>query len=192
MQHNDLIEGAFFFLSFCSEEKYLRYFELLGGQKTYLNSFRPTAFFYHGKRRMFLYLSIAQAASTSQEMRQGSCSLVAGVAKPAPAAKHAHFSLDTTPPFAIPLSATELHCDRLWRGLFKPCLLNAHQIIKNISVILSGKLTCGLQGMAVLVSAVTLANIWWTEPWKALAEIPEAHTHPITPRHNTPVLPARH
>lgn len=75
------------------------------------------------------------SASTSQEMRQGSCSLGAGVAKPAPAAEH--FSLDTTPPFATPLSATGLHCDRLWRAVFKPCLLNAHQRIRNISVILS-------------------------------------------------------
>lgn len=55
----------------------------------------------------------------------------------------------------LPLSAPELHCDRLWRAVFKPCLLNAHQRIKNISVILSWKLTCGLQGTAVLWPRLT-------------------------------------
>lgn len=67
MQYNDLIKGAFFFLSFLFEEKYLRYFELLGGQKIYLNSFRPTTFFYHGKRRTFSYLSIAQAPTQARK-----------------------------------------------------------------------------------------------------------------------------
>ena len=41
MEHNYLPVRLFDYYS-CFEEKYLRYFELLGGQQTYLNSFRPT------------------------------------------------------------------------------------------------------------------------------------------------------
>lgn len=41
MEHNYLPVWLFDYYS-CFEEKYLRYFELLGGQQTYLNSFRPT------------------------------------------------------------------------------------------------------------------------------------------------------
>lgn len=106
MQHNNLPEAVFFFLLLF----WRRYFELLGGQKSHLNSLRPTKLIYHRKRKAFLYLSITQATNTSEEIREGSCSIMAGVAKPASAAKQACFALDTTSPFAIPLSETHVWC----------------------------------------------------------------------------------
>lgn len=95
MQYNELLEV--FFLLFGG-----RYFELLGGQ-SYLNSLRTTKLIYHRKKRVFFYPSITQAKKW-----EASCCPTAGVAKPAPAAKQACFALGMTPPFAIPISDTDV------------------------------------------------------------------------------------